>query len=174
MKPLAALAALAIAIPGLAHAATLTGKYAARYTTLCQSIESEVFSPSTQVQTIDPGKILHTIGFITFTPSTPGGQSGTVRAQLTQAKGSLTILGTPAMPAAPDMKLNSGTTGGTFTLIPGTPATLKFAFSGTKQTTLSAYLSKLNAGVAFHIDFVDIEGNVAGKPNCITFGTADR
>jgi hypothetical protein len=177
MKPLVGLAALAIAVPGLAHAATLSGKYSVRYTTLCQSIENEVFSPSTQIQTIDPGKILHTMGFITFIPSTPGRLSGKLSAQLTQAKGSLTILGTPTQPPAPDVMIGNGTTGGSFTLIPATPsapAMLQFAFTKSKPRTLTIYLSKLAGGVYGHIDFVDLEGNVAGKPNCITFGTADR
>jgi len=177
MKPFAGLAALAIIVPGLAHAATLSGKYSLRYTTLCQSIEQEVLSPSTQIQTIDQGKILHTIGFITFTPTTAGGLSGTVSAQLTQAKGSLAILGTPTQPAAPNMKIANGTTGGTFTLVPASassPALLKFAFTGSKQQTLILYLSKLAGGVYAHADFVDLEGNVANKPNCTSFGSVDR
>jgi hypothetical protein len=57
MKLLTGLIALTVAVPGLAHAATITGTYALRYTTLCQSIENEVFKPSTQIQTINEGKI---------------------------------------------------------------------------------------------------------------------
>jgi hypothetical protein len=177
MKTLAGLAALAVAVPTLAHAATLSGKYSARYTTLCQSIEQEVLSPSTQIQTVDRGKILHAIGFITFMPSAPGGLSGKISAQLSLAKGSLAILGTPTQPAAPDMKINSGTTGGTFALTPATataPATLKFAYTGGKPSILTIYLSEPVGGVYRHADFIDLEGAVGGKPNCTTFGSADR
>lgn len=177
MRTLAGLAALAVAVPALAHAATLSGKYSARYTTLCQSIEQEVLSPSTQIQTVDRGKILHAIGVITFTPSTPGGLSGKISAQLSLAKGSLAILGTPTQPAAPDMKINTGATGGTFVLTPATPtapATLKFAYTGGKANTLIIYLSALVGGVYRHADFIDLEGDVGGKPNCTTFGSADR
>jgi len=175
MKTLAGLAALAVATPALVHAGTLSGKYAVRYTTLCQSIETE--NSRGKVKTIDPGRIQHAIGFITFNPSTPGGLSGQLSAQLSQAKGSLTILGTPTLPAVPDLKINSGTTGGTFALSPGTPTsppTLKFAFTGGKQSTLIIYLSRLLGGVYDHADFIDLEGNVGGRPNCSTFGSADR
>ena len=177
MRTLAGLAALAVAIPALAHAATLSGKYAIHYTKLCQSIESEVFSPSTRIQTIDPGRILHTTGFITFMPSTAGGLSGNLSAQLSQSKGSLAILGTPTLPAVPDMEIASATTGGTFALTlatPTAPATLKFAYTGGKQSTLIVYLSKLAGGIYRHADFVDLEGNVGGRPNCTTFGSADQ
>jgi hypothetical protein len=75
------------------------------------------------------------------------------------------------------MEINSGTTGGTFALSPATPtapATLNFAFTGGKQKTLIIYLSGLVGSVYGHADFVDLEGNVGGKPNCTTFGSADR
>jgi hypothetical protein len=108
MKTSAGLAMLAVAVPALAQAASLSGKYSIRYTSLCQSIESEVFKPSTNINTIDQGKILHTIGFITFTPSTAGGLSGKLSAQLSMAKGSLAILGTPSLPLCPIWRSTAG------------------------------------------------------------------
>src|SRR5262245_53407568 len=100
MKLVAGLAALAFAVPGLAHAAgTIKGTYSVHYTTLCQSIENEVFTKTaggaqqTRIDTIDEGELDQSIGFITFTPSSAGATSGKVSANLTQAKGSLAILG---------------------------------------------------------------------------------
>jgi hypothetical protein len=165
----------------LAHAgATITGTYALRYTTLCQSIDKEVFSPSTQIQTIDDGKLVQTIGFITFKPTTAGGSSGTVSTQLTTANGSLTILGLPGppvSPAVPDMKIGTATQSGTYSLTLATPpaaSTLTITFNGGKQEVFTAYPSKLASGVYGHVDFVGLDGNVANKPNCINSGTADR
>lgn len=180
MKFLAGLAALTLVAPGLAHAATITGTYALRYMTLCQSIENEVFSTSTQIQTINEGKILQTIGFMTFKPSPAGGLSGTVSAQLTQAKGSLAILGLPgppAQPAVPDMKIGSAAQSGTYTLTlatPPSPSKLTISFTGEKTGTFFAYPSKLASGIYGHVDFVDLDGSVANKPNCINSGSAER
>jgi hypothetical protein len=181
-KAAIALAVSAIAVPGLAQAANISGTYALRYTTLCQSIEKEIFSPSTQIQTIDEGKLMQTIGFITFKPSTAGGLTGTVSAQLTQAKGSLAILGLPGgvgqpgQPAVPDMTIGSAPQSGTYSLALATPpsaSTLKVSFNGESQQVFTVYPSKLANGTYGRVDFVDLDGNVANKQNCINSGSAD-
>jgi len=189
MKLFAGLCALAAAAPGLAHAApTISGTYALRYTTLCQSIENEVFqkngtSQQTVINTIDEGKIQLTIGFITFTPSGAGASSGTVAAHLTEAKGSLAILGLPgnpptqpAQPAVPDMQISSGIQTGTYSVTlatPPSPSTLKITFKGDKLETFTAYPSKLAGGIYGRVDFSDLDGSVANKPNCSNSGSAD-
>jgi hypothetical protein len=182
MKLFAGLAALALAVPGLAHAATIKGTYSVRYTTLCQSLENEVFTESgtsqqTTINTIDEGRLQQSIGFITFTPT--GANAGNVTAHLTQAKGSLAILGLPgppAQPAVPDMKIGNGTQTGTYTLTLGTgsnPSTLKIAFKGSPTEVFSAYLSKLSGAVYGHVDFEDLGSPIAGKNHCINSGSAD-
>jgi hypothetical protein len=186
MKSVAALAALALAISGLAHAAgTIKGTYAVRYTTLCQSIENEVFTKTasgaqqTTINTIDEGELDQSIGFITFTPSSAGASSGTVSANLSQAKGSLAILGMPGppiSPAVPDMKVKTGTQTGTYTLNLATapnPSTLKITFTGQTTAVFTAYLSKLASLVYGHLDFQNIDEPIGGKPHCINTGSAD-
>jgi hypothetical protein len=188
MKRVAGLFALAFAVPGLAHAAgTLKGTYAVHYTTLCQSLENEVFkktgtSQQTEIDTIDEGTLQQSIGFITFTPSTAGANLGKISAQLTQAKGSLAILGLPggtgqpAQPAVPDMKIQSGPQTGTYTLTLGTgsnPAILKITFTKQTPENFTAYLSKLTAAVYGHADFEDTDVPIGGKDHCINSGTID-
>lgn len=179
MKFTAWLAALALAVPGLAHAANISGTYALRYTGFCQSIENEVFKPSTQIQTIDEGKFLQSIGFIKFTPSTAGALTGTVSANLTQAKGTLTILGLPGppvQPATPDMKIATKSQSGTYTLTlatPPNPSKLVITFTGQGTETFTAYLSKLANGVYGHADFIVIEANTGATPSCSNTGSAD-
>src|SRR5256885_1440149 len=166
MKLFAGLAALAAAAPGLAHAApTISGTYALRYTTLCQSIENEVFTKTasgaqqTTINTIDEGKLQQSIGFVTFTPSSAGASAGTVTGHLTEAKGRLAILGLPgppALPAVPDMQINSGVQTGTYSVTfatPPNPSALKITFKGDTLQTFTAYLSKLAGGVYGHVDF---------------------
>ena len=187
MKLAAGLAVLGLALPGLAHAANISGTYALRYTTLCQSIENEVFTKSgssqqTTIDTIDEGKLQQTIGFITFKPSTAGGTSGTVTATLTQAQGSLAILGLPGsptqpgQPAVPDMQIGTQPQSGTYSLTLVTapnPSTLQVAFTGEKTEVFKAYLSKLSSGVFGHVDFEDLDGPINGKNHCINQGSAD-
>jgi hypothetical protein len=189
MKRLAGLLALILAAPGLAHAATIAGNYSIRFTTFCQSIENEVFnisggSQTTVINTIDEGKLVQSIGFIKFTPFTTGAPTGTVLANMTHAKGTLTILGLPGspaqpgQPAVPDMTITTAPQSGTYTLTlatPTSPSKLVITFTGGKGAeTFTAYLSKLNpTGVYGHVDFVSIDGNVGGKPNCSNLGSAD-
>jgi len=187
MKFAAGLAALALTASGLAHGATISGTYVLRYTTLCQSIENEVFtktgtSQQTTVNTIDEGKLQQTIGFITFKPSGVDRTSGTVTATLTQAKGSLAILGLPGsstqsgQPAVPDMKISTAPQSGTYTLTLATPpaaSTLQVAFTNEKVETFTAYPSKLASGIYGHVDFEDLDGPIGGKNHCINNGTAD-
>lgn len=186
MKLVAGLAALALAVPGWAYAAgTIKGTYSLRYTSLCQSIENEVFTktPSgaqqTTINTIDEGKLQQTIGFITFTPSSAGAASGKVKATLTQAKGSLAILGMPGppvSPAVPDMKIGTAPQSGTYSLTLMTPpaaSALQVAFTGEKVENFTAYPSKLTNGVYGHIDFEDLDNPISGKNHCINTGSAD-
>jgi hypothetical protein len=190
MKLAAGLLALAVVAPGLAHAAnTIRGTYALRYTTLCQSIENEVFTKTgtggqqTTINTIDEGKLQQTIGFITFTPSSAGASAGAVSAHLTQAGGSLAILGLPgnppaqpAQPAVPDMQIGNGVQTGTYSLTLATapnPSTLMITFKGSKLETFTAYGSKLAGGVYGRIDFVDLDNPISGKNHCINSGSAD-
>jgi hypothetical protein len=187
MKLIAGLSVLGLAVPGLAHAANINGTYALRYTTLCQSIENEVFTKSgtsqqTTINTIDEGKIQQTIGFITFKPSAAGGTSGTVTATLTQAKGSLAILGLPGSPtqpgqaAVPDMQIGTAPQSGTYTLTMATapkPSTLQIAFTSEKTETFTAYLSKLTGAVYGHVDFEDLDNPIGGKNHCVNTGSAD-
>ncbi|HEX4506337.1 MAG TPA: hypothetical protein VH722_11455 [Alphaproteobacteria bacterium] len=185
MKSTAAFAAMALAVPGLAHAAgTIKGTYSVRYTTLCQSIEDEVFKKSggsqqTNINTIDEGALEQSIGFITFTPSSAGASSGKLSATLTQAKGSLAILGLPGPPASPaaaDMKMKTGTQTGTYALTLATapnPSTLKITFTGQTVATFTAYPSKLAGAVYGHIDFQDLDDPISGKNHCINTGSAD-
>jgi len=185
MKIAAGLCALAAAVPGLAHAApTITGTYALSYTTLCQSIENEVFTKTasgqqTTINTIDEGKLQQSIGLITFTPSSAGASAGTVSAHLTEAKGSLAILGMPgppASPAVPDMQIQSGVQTGTYSVTfatPPNPSTLKITFKGDSLETFTAYPSKLAGGVYGHLDFVSLDKPISGKNHCVNSGTAD-
>jgi hypothetical protein len=167
-----------------AHAANLSGAYSIKFTTLCQSIENEVFGKSTQVQTIDAGKISQTVGTITFTPKTPGGSSGKVSAVFTQSQGSLAILGLPgppASPAVPDMQISTGTQTGTYMLFPfvGAPATvysLSITFAGKHggSKVFTAYPSVAKSGVYSHADFIAIDGGTAAKPSCSNAGSIDH
>jgi hypothetical protein len=185
MKLLTGLFALTLAVPGLAHAApTISGTYALHFTTLCQSIENEVFEKSgtsqqTVINTIDEGKLQQTVGVITFTPSKAGASAGTVTAHLTQAGGSLAILGLPgppSQPAVPDMQIGSGTQTGTYSVTlatPPSPSTLKITFKGSSLETFTTYPSKLSGGVYGRVDFVDLDSSIGGKPHCINTGSAE-
>ena len=188
MKLFVGLAALALTVPGLAHAtATITGTYALSFTTLCQSIENEVFTKSgtgqqTTINTIDEGKLQQSIGFLTFTPSSAGASAGTVTGHLTEAKGSLAILGLPGgtgqpgQPDTPDMQIQSGTQTGTYSVTfatPPSPSTLKITFKGDSLQTFTAYPSKLAGGVYGHVDFISIDKPISGKNHCVNSGTAD-
>jgi hypothetical protein len=182
MKLFAGLAVLGLALPGLAHAANISGTYVVRYTTLCQSIENEVFSPSTNINTIDEGRLQQTIGFITFTPSGAGGTSGNVQATLTQAKGSLAILGLPGspsqpgQPAAPDMQIGTKPQSGTYVLTlatPPSPSTLKISFTGETVEVFTAYPSKLASGIYGRVDFEDLDGPISKVNHCINSGSAE-
>jgi hypothetical protein len=166
-----------------AHATNISGAYSIKYTTLCQSIENEVFGKSTQIQTIDEGKISQTVGTITFTPTTAGGLSGKVSTVATQSKGSLAILGLPgppASPAVPDMAVSTGTQTGTYMLVPSvggltTFYSLSITFAGKKggTTMFTAYPSLAKSGVFSHADFIGIDGNGA-KPTCSNAGSIDH
>ncbi len=184
MKTAFALAVLAIAVPGMAQAANISGTYSIKYTTLCQSIENEVFQPSTQIMTINEGKISQTVGTITFTPTTAGGLSGTVSAIFTQTQGTLAILGLPgnppsqpASPHVPDMKIGNGTPSGTYSLtLPSgaTPAKITINFGKGSGGTFTSYLSKLSGGVYTHADFISIDGNTGAAPSCSNSGSIDH
>jgi hypothetical protein len=182
LKYLAGLAVFAAAIGGTAQAATnLNGTYSIRYTTLCQSIENEVFKPSTQIITLSLGKISQTVGFMTFTPSAAGALSGTVLATATASKGSLTILGLPgppAQPAVPDMALKSAKPqAGSYTLKVGAataPSTLSITFSGQPSEVFTAYVSKPKNGVFTHADFIGIDGDAGKPPSCSNAGSIDQ
>jgi len=185
MRFAAGLAALVFAVPGLVHAANINGTYSLRYTTLCQSIENEVFtkqsngSQQTTINTIDEGKLQQTIGFIAFKPSSAGATSGTITATLTQAKGSLAILGLPGPPAqpdTPDVQIGTAQQSGTYSLTlktPPNPSTLTISFTGEKQEVFTAYPSKLASGIYGHIDFENTEKPINGVNHCINTGSAD-
>jgi hypothetical protein len=186
MKWTAGLLALGIAGAGVtdARATNLSGAYSIKFTTLCQSIENEVFGKSTQIQTIDEGKISQTVGTITFTPKVAGGSSGKVTAVFTQSTGSLAILGLPgppASPAVPDMKISTATQNGTYTLLPfvGAPTTtysLSVTFSGKNGGTdvFTVYPSLAKSGVFTHADFINIDSNAGAKPTCSNAGAIDH
>ena len=188
MKLVAGLCALAVAVPGLAHAgATITGTYALHFTTLCQSIENEVFtktgtSQQTTINTIDEGKLQQSVGFLTFTPSGAGASAGTLTGHLTEAKGSLAILGLPGgsgqpgQPDTPDMQVQSSVQTGTYSITfatPPNPSTLKITFKGDTLQTFTAYPSKLAGGVYGRLDFVSIDKPIGGKNHCVNTGSAD-
>jgi hypothetical protein len=178
---------LALGIAGMtaagANATNISGAYSIKYTTLCQSIENEVFGKSTVINTIDEGKISQTVGTITFTPTTAGGLSGNVSIVSTASKGSLAILGLPgppASPAVPDMKISTGTQTGTFTLVPsvGGPAaiyslTITFAGKNGGSAMFTTYPSLAKSGVYSHADFIGIDGKGA-KPSCSNAGSIDH
>lgn len=189
MKLFAGIAALALAVPGLAHAAgNLSGTYRITMTTICQSIENEVFNKAggvttTTVNTINEGKISQTVGFITFKPSTAGGLSGTVSANFTQTKGTLAILGLPGGPGqpgsphVPDMKMGNGAPTGTYSLTVATlptPSTFSITIKGDTKNSFPTYLSKLSGGVYTHADFINIDGNTGEAPTCSNTGSIDR
>jgi hypothetical protein len=182
LKYLAGFAVSAAMMGGTADAATtFSGSYSIRYTTLCQSIENEVFKPSTQINTISLGKISQTVGLITFTPSAAGATSGTVSATATQSKGSLTILGLPgppATPAVPDMVLRTAKNQtGTFSFkagAAGTASSLTIKFTGETPEVFSTFASKPKSGIFTHADFVTIDGNTGEAPNCSNSGSLDQ
>jgi hypothetical protein len=182
MKLFAGLAALVLAVPGLAHAAgNVSGTYALRLDEICQSVENEIFKPSTQIQTIDEGNFTRTIGLITFTPTTAGGTSGTVSANFTQGKGTLTILGLPGpppQPHVPDVQMGSTTKTGTYsvTIPAGTkPGTFKITFKGDTLNTFTAYFSQLSGAAYAHVDFLNTESNDDGEaPSCVQSGTLQK
>jgi hypothetical protein len=182
IRHLTGLAVSAAAIFGTAQGATnLNGVYTIRYTTLCQSIDNEVFKPNTQINTISQGKISQTVGMITFTPSAAGGLSGKVLANATASKGSLTILGLPGppvQPAVPDMVLKSANTqAGTYSLRVGlgsSPSTLTIAFTGETPEVFTAYVSKPKNGAFTHADFIGIEGETGKPPSCSNSGSIDQ
>src|SRR4051812_7116205 len=182
MKLIAGLAAMALAVPGLAHAAgNITGTYALRLDEICQSIENELFKPSTQIQTIDQGNFTRTIGLMTFTPTTAGGKSGKVSASFTQGKGTLTILGLPGPPASPhvpDAHMGTTTKAGTYSMTvqtSTTPGSFKVTFKSDPANNFTVYFSQLSGGVYNHLDFIGIEGNMDGEaPSCVQSGTLQR
>jgi len=184
MKFFAGVLAVAVAVPGLAHAGNnISGTYSVHLTEVCQSIENEIFKPSTQIQTIDEGKITQTIGLITFTPTKAGGLSGAVSASFTQANGTLTILGLPGgtgqpgQPAKPDMQIGSATQSGTYSMTAGVgnaPGTLKITFKGDNLNNFTAYMSQPAGGIYGHVDFIDIESNNETAPTCANSGTLVR
>jgi len=102
-----------------------------------------------------------------------------VKATLTQAKGSLAILGMPGppvSPAVPDMKIGTAPQSGTYSLTLMTPpaaSALQVAFTGEKVENFTAYPSKLTNGVYGHIDFEDLDNPISGKNHCINTGSAD-
>jgi hypothetical protein len=167
-----------------ANASNLSGAYSIKFTTLCQSVEREVFGKSTQIQTIDEGQISQSVGVITFTPTTPGALSGKISAVLTQSKGTLAILGLPgppSSPAVPDMKISTGTQTGVYTLTPSvggaaTTYALSITFAGKNGGTdvFTTYPSLAKSGVFSHADFVNIDGNAGAKPSCSNAGTIDH
>jgi hypothetical protein len=182
LKHLAGLTLSAVAICGTAHAAnTFSGTYSVRYTTLCQSIENEVFKPITQVNTISLGKISQTVGVITFTPSAAGALSGAVSINATQSNGSLTILGLPGppvTPAAPDMVVSTGKPqAGSFSFKPmlgGGPSTLTIMLAGETPEVFLAYVSKPKNGAFTHADFIAIDGAPGKPPSCSNSGSIDQ
>jgi hypothetical protein len=183
MKLVTGLIALTLAVPGLAHAANLSGTYSIKLTTLCQSIENELFKPSTQIQTINEGKISQAIGVITFTPSKAGGLTGNVSATFTETKGTLAILGLPggtgqpATPHVPDMQIVTGNQTGTYSLtLPSgsAPAVISITFSGETGDVFTAYLSKLSGTAYTHVDFIGIDGDKGSKPSCSNAGSIER
>jgi hypothetical protein len=174
--------AVAMAFPGLAQAANLSGTYAIHLTEVCQSIEKEVFNP-TQIQTIDEGKIVQTVGLITLTPTKAGGLSGTVAANFTRAKGTLTILGLPGgagqpgQPAVADMSLNTGSRTGTYSMTAGagnTAGTFKLLFTGNTLNAFTAYFSQSNGATYSHVDFINSESNSGSAPSCANSGSLQR
>jgi hypothetical protein len=188
MKFLTGLIALTVAVPGLAHAANISGTYSIKLTTLCQSIENEVFNKTggtttTVINTINEGKIQQTVGVITFTPTKAGGLTGKVSATFTQTKGTLAILGLPggtgqpATPHVPDMQIGTENQTGTssLTLPKGSaPAVISIAFSGDTGDVFTAYLSKLNGTTYTHADFIDIDGDKGSKPSCSNSGSIEH
>ena len=179
MKRTFIMLALLTAVPGIAHAANLNGTYSVVLTQLCQSIDNEVFKPSTVINTINDGKLSQSVGFVTMTPSTVGGLTGKISARLTQSQGSLTILGLPGPPVSPpnpDMVIQNATQTGTFSLTLGSglaPSTLSLTFSGDKLRTYKAYFSQLSGGVYKHGTFINLSGNNGGAPTCTNQGTLD-
>jgi hypothetical protein len=179
MKRFAGLVALTLAVPGFAHAANISGAYSIKFTTLCQSIENEVFKPSTQIQTIQEGKIGQTVGVITFTPTKAGGTSGKISASFTQTNGTLAILGLPGPPASPDkpdMTIKSAAQTGTYTLAPpsGTaPGKLTLTFTGQSPEIFTIYLSNLTGAVYARGDFIGTDGNKGALPSCSNSGTIE-
>jgi hypothetical protein len=182
MKLFAGLTAMVLAIPGLAHAAgNISGTYAIQLNETCQSIENEVFKPSTQIQTIDEGLVTRTIGLMTFKPTTAGGSSGAVSTSFTQAKGTLTILGLPGPPASPhvpDVHMGTTTKTGTYSMTVQTgttPGSFIVTFKSDPANNFTVYFSQLSGGVYNHLDFIGIEGNMDGEaPSCVQSGTLQR
>lgn len=194
MKSLAALAVLAVAAPQAAQAATgnLNGTYTLRYTTLCQSIENEVFTTvgggtdqdqQTDIETINEGKISQTIALIQFKPSTTGALSGTFTARFVQSNGTLAILGmpggSPPSSAAPDMTLTTDTQNRTgaysVTLSTGLgPSSFTLTPTGQSAITFSAYVSQLRTSTYYHFDFINIDGNPGQAPSCTNSGSGDH
>jgi hypothetical protein len=172
--------AMLMAVPGLAQAANLSGTYAIHLTEVCQSIEKELFNP-TQIQTIDEGKVSQTIGFITFKPTAAGGLSGTVSASVTQAKGTLAILGLPGgtgqpgRPAVADMKLGTAALTGTYsiTVAAGTaPSTFNITFKGDTVNSFASYFSQLSGATYSHMDFIGTPSNGSSDaPSCANSGS---
>jgi hypothetical protein len=188
MKLLTGLIALTFAVPGLAHAANnISGTYNIKFTTLCQSIENELFNKSgttttTVINTIDEGKISQTVGVITFTPTKAGGLTGTVSATFTQSNGTLAILGLPggvgqpSSPHVPDMTLKTQSQAGTYSLaLPGTaPAKITINFGKGGASAFTAYLSKLTSGIYTRADIIAIEASTGTAPSCTMSGTIEH
>lgn len=181
MKLFAGVLALVMAVPGLANAAgNVSGTYALQLSETCQSIENEIFKPSTQIQTIDEGNFTRTIGFMTLTPTKAGGLTGTVSANFTQAKGTLTILGLPGPPASPhvpDVQIGSTTKTGTYSVtVPAgaTAGAFKIKFGSDAQNGFTAYFSQLVGGAYTHVDFINTESNNETAASCAQSGTLQR
>jgi hypothetical protein len=49
----------------------------------------------------------------------------------------------------------------------------RISFTGAKPEKFTAYPSKLTGGIYGRVDFVDLDGSVANKPNCINYGSAE-
>jgi hypothetical protein len=178
MKFFAGLIALTLAVPGLAHAAgNLSGTYSLRLTEVCQSIDNELFKPSTVINTIDPGTAQQTIGLITLTPSKAGALFGTVAATFTQANGTLTVLGLPGppkSPAVPNVQIGTKSVTGTYSMTVAAglaPSSFKITFKGDTLNSFTAYFSQLSGSTYLHAEILNIESNNETAPSCSQAGT---
>jgi hypothetical protein len=170
-------------------ASNISGTYLMNVTTLCQAIQNEVFTTTvgstdqdqqTTIQSIDPGSINQQTGYITFTPSAAGSNTGTVSAVLAKSQGSLLILGLPGPPAfpdTPDMTFSadkaSSPESGTYTMAPGAglnPGTLTISLGG-GSLSFTAFFGGAAAGIYHQAQFIAAQTNGKG---CTTQGSATR